>query len=314
VGAEDLAARVSDGPKFDVRWGYNNIQIKEGDGWKAAFKTNRGLFKLTVMFFGMCNSPATFQAMMNMIFEDLIDNGIIIIYMDILIVEKTPEELEKLTRHVLEWLLKHHLYLKPKKCEFNKKKIEYLGMIIEEGKISMDAVKLKGLKDWPTLTTVKQVWSFLGFRNFYWKFIPKYLDVAKPLNDLMKKDKQFEWTEDCQTAFDTLKQRFTKEPVLLMPDHTRPFQLESDTSKYTTRAILTQSDSNGKRHPVAFLSKTFNNMEWNCKIYNRELPEIVQALEEWRHYIQGSGFKITVFIINVMIFSIWLVIYLIWQG
>jgi NDP-sugar pyrophosphorylase family protein len=110
------------------------------------------------MFFGMCNSPATLQAMMNTIFEDLIDKGIIIIYMDdILIFAKTPEELEQSTRRVLERLLKHNLYLKPKKCEFNKMKIEYLGMIIEEGKISMDTVKLKGLKDWPTPTTVKQV-------------------------------------------------------------------------------------------------------------------------------------------------------------
>ena len=158
--------------KFDVRWGYNNIRIKKGDEWKAAFKTNRGLFEPTVMFFGMCNSPATFQAMMNTIFEDLIDEGTIIIYMDdILIFAKTPEELEQSTRRVLERLLKHDLYLKPKKCEFDKKKIEYLGMIIEEGKISMDTVKIKGLKEWPTPTTVKQVRSFLGFGNFYRKFI-----------------------------------------------------------------------------------------------------------------------------------------------
>jgi hypothetical protein len=107
--------------KFDVRWGYNNIRIKQGDEWKAAFKTNRGLFEPTVMFFGMCNSPATFQAMMNTIFEDLIDERIIIIYMDdILIFAKSPEELEHSTRRVLERLLKHDLYLKPKKCEFNK--------------------------------------------------------------------------------------------------------------------------------------------------------------------------------------------------
>jgi hypothetical protein len=111
----------------------------------------------------------------------------------------------------------------------------------------------------------------------------------------MKKDKQFEWTEDCQKAFDTLKQRFTEEPVLMMPDHSRPFQMESDASKYATGAVLTQTDSNGERHPVAFLSKTFNDTERNYEIYNKELLGIVRALEEWRHYIQGSGFKTTVY-------------------
>jgi RNase H-like domain found in reverse transcriptase len=110
----------------------------------------------------------------------------------------------------------------------------------------------------------------------------------------MKKDKQFEWTEDCQKAFDTLKQRFTEEPVLLMPDHSQPFQLESNASKYLTGAVLTQTDSNGEQHPVAFLSKTFNDTERNYEIYDRELLGIVRALEEWRHYIQGSGFKTTV--------------------
>ena len=90
-------------------------------------------------------------------------------------------------------------------------------------------------------------------------------------------------------AFDTLKQRFTTEPVLMMPDQARPFQIEADASKYASGAVLTQMDSNGDRHPVAFLSKTFNETERNYEIYDRELLGILRALEEWRHYIQGSG-------------------------
>ena len=144
--------------KLDVRWGYNNIRIKKGHEWKAAFKTNRGLFEPTVMFFGMCNSPATFQAMMDSIFADMIEGCVVIVYMDdILIFAKTQEDLERHTKMVLQRLREHDLYLKPKKCEFNKKKIEYLGMIIEEGRISMDPVKLAGIRDWPIPTTVKQV-------------------------------------------------------------------------------------------------------------------------------------------------------------
>ena len=131
--------------KLDVWWGYNNIRIKDGDQWKAAFKTNKGLFKPTVMFFGMCNSPAIFQAMMDSIFGDLIEDCIVIIYMDnIFLFTKTLEQLEANT----------------KKWEFCKEKIEWLGMIIEEGRISMDPGKLKGISEWPDPTMVKQTRGF----------------------------------------------------------------------------------------------------------------------------------------------------------
>jgi hypothetical protein len=104
-------------------------------------------------------------------------------------------------------------------------------MIIKEGKISMDAVKLGGIRDWPIPTMLKQTRSFLGFCNFYRKFISHYSELARPLNDLTKKDKKFEWTTECQEAFDTMKKRFMEEPVLLMPDQSKPFQIESDASK-----------------------------------------------------------------------------------
>ena len=154
--------------KMDIRWGYNNIQIRKRDEWKAAFKTSKGLFKPTVMFFGMCNSPATFQLMMDKIFVTMIEGKLVIIYMDdILIFAKTKEEHRWITKLVLEKLGENDLFLKAKKCKFEKTKTEYLGMIIEEGQISMDPIKLAGIREWPTPTTVKQVRSFLGFGNFY---------------------------------------------------------------------------------------------------------------------------------------------------
>jgi Reverse transcriptase (RNA-dependent DNA polymerase) len=162
-----------------VRWGYNNVQIRKGDEWKAAFKTNKGLFEPTVMFFGMCNSPATFQAMIDNIFMTMINNQLVIVYMDdILIFADMKEELERITKLVVEKLREHNLFLKAKKCEFGQTRIEYLGMIIEEGKISMDAVKFGGIRDWPVPTTLKQTRSFLGFGNFYQKFISHYSELA----------------------------------------------------------------------------------------------------------------------------------------
>ena len=125
--------------KLDIRWGYNNIRIRESDEWKAAFKTNQGLFGPTVMFFGMCNSPATFQSMMDSIFIEEVEEGVTIVYMDdILIYVTTPELLEKYTKRVLQKLQDHDLFLKAKKCEFNKTKMEYPGLVVEEGKISTD--------------------------------------------------------------------------------------------------------------------------------------------------------------------------------
>jgi hypothetical protein len=247
------------------------------------------------MFFGMCNFLANFQAMMDDIFMMMIDQRLVIVYMDnILIFAKTKEALWRITKQVLEKLREHNFFLKAKKCEFCKTKIKYLSMIIEQGKIAMDLVKLGGIRDWPTPTTVKQVQSFLGFRNFYWKFISHYLDLAQPLNCLTKKDRKFEWTTDCQDAFDTMKKRFTEEPVLLMPDQSKPFQIRSDTSKVATRAVLIQLDSNGDQHPIAFMSKTFSETERKYKIYDQELLGI-RALKKWRHYIKGSGHTTVVY-------------------
>ena len=176
------------------------------------------------MFFGMCNSPATFQAIMDHISIDMIKGNLVIIYLnDILIFTKTQEELDRITKMVLQWLWDNDLYLKPKKCKFNKMIIKYLGLIIKEGQLSMDPVKLKGISEWLTPSTVKQLWAFLGFGNFYHQFIWKFSEIAMPLNGLLKKNVLFEWLSECQEAFLTLKQQFMEEPVLLMPDQTQPF-------------------------------------------------------------------------------------------
>jgi hypothetical protein len=161
--------------KLDVRWGYNNVRICEGDEWKAAFCTNRGLFEPLVVYFGLTNSPATFQTMMNEIFQDLITEGVVSIYLnDILIFTNSFEEHRRITRLVLDRMRKHKLYLWPEKCEFGKTKIEYLGLIISHNKVEMDAVKIAGVADWPTPSNKKEVQSFVSFVNFYRRFIPDF--------------------------------------------------------------------------------------------------------------------------------------------
>ena len=265
--------------KLDIAKAFNNVWMKKGDKWKAAFKTHYGLYEPIVMFFRMCNSPATFQSMMDHIFKDEIYNKWIIVYIDdILIFHKTKKGLERITKGILQKLCENDLYLKPGKCEFAKTRIEYLGMILKEGKVLMDPTKLIGISEWPEPRTTKQVWSFLRFGNFYQRFIRKYSDVAKLMNELLQKEQTFEWTPEVQRAFDELKKWFTEEPVLMMPDITKPFQIECDASKYASGAVLTQLDINEDWHLCTFISQTFSPTEWNYEIYNRELLSMIRAL------------------------------------
>ena len=225
--------------KLDVRWGFNNVRIKEGDEWKAAFRTNRGLFEPLVMFFGLTNSPATFQTMMDDIFEELISEGVVVVYLDdILIFTDTLEEHRSVTQRVLELMEKHKLYLKPEKCEFEKTTVEYLGVIISHNSVAMDPVKIAGVQEWPEPTNKKEVQSFLGFTNFYRRFIKDFSEHARPLFDLTRNDIKWHWGPSEQSAFDRLKKSVTSAPVLTSPDSTRPFRIEADSSDFATGAVL----------------------------------------------------------------------------
>jgi hypothetical protein len=189
--------------------------MKEGDEWKAAFRTNRGLFEPLVMFFGLTNSPATFQTMMNDIFRELVMEGVVVVYLDdILIFTETIEEHRDVTRRVLELLQKHKLFLKPAKCEFEKTKVEYLGVVISHNSVEMDPAKIAGVTDWPAPTTKKEVQSFLGFTNFYRRFIRDFSHHARPLFNLTKNDVKWKWTEEEQLSFDLLKKSVTSAPIL----------------------------------------------------------------------------------------------------
>ncbi|GLB45948.1 putative retrotransposable element tf2 155 kda protein type 1-like [Lyophyllum shimeji] len=272
----------------------NNLR---GDEWKAAFRTNRGLFEPLVMFFGLTNSPATFQTMMNDIFRDLIAQGVVCVYLDdILIYTRTLEEHRRITRIVLDRLREHRLFLKPEKCEFERTEIEYLGLIISHGTASMDPVKVAGVAEWPVPKNKKEVQSFLGFTNFYRRFIRDFSHHARPLFDLTAKDVAWTWGSGQQDAFDSLKHAITSKPVLIFPDDDRPFRVEADSSDFATGAVLSQqSPEDEKWHPVAFYSKSLNAVERNYEIHDKEMLAIIRALEEWRHFLEGARHKVEIY-------------------
>ncbi|ESK80714.1 reverse transcriptase-rnase h-integrase [Moniliophthora roreri MCA 2997] len=154
--------------KLDLHNGYNNVQIKDGDQWKAAFKMNRGLFKPMVMFFGLSNSPAMFQAFMNDILSNFIDKGWCVVYMDdILLFSNNQSEHQEQTERLMQRIRKHDLYFKPEKCKFDVTEVVFLGIVIRPGFVAMDPVKLAGIAKWEPPKMVKGVQAFLGFRNFY---------------------------------------------------------------------------------------------------------------------------------------------------
>src|SRR5712675_1224823 len=286
--------------KFDVRWGYNNVRIKTGDEWKAAFITNEGLYEPTVMFFRLTNSPATFQAMMNAIFKEEIEEGWLTVYMDDMLIA-TPDDLilhTKYVHRVLDKLEKHDLYLKPEKCSFTQRRMEFLGVILENNTIQMDPTKVKGVADWPLPRNPTDIRSFLGFTGFYRYFIPNYSRVARPLLDLTKKATPWAWTADQTKAFETLKWLMCSKPVLTQPQYNKPFVVHTDASAYGVGAILLQAgEINPKNplkprlHPIAYYSATFTPTERNYDIYERELLAVIKELQDYDFEIKHAPGK-----------------------
>ena len=169
--------------KLDLQWGFNNVWIKEGDKWKAAFTCYEGAFEPLVMYFGLTNSPSTLQTMMNALFFDM--GACVMVYMDdILIYTKTEEEHDEIVLQVLEILQKNDLFVKAEKCEFKVRTVKFLGLIIGPNSVSMNPKKVDGILKWPVPTKVKEVQSFLGLANFFHHFIKDFSKIATPLHKL----------------------------------------------------------------------------------------------------------------------------------
>ena len=274
--------------KFDVRWGYTNIHIRAGDRWKAAFTTNRGLFKPQVMLFGLTNSPATFQALMNTIFTNLVAAGKVAVYLDdILIYSHSLHDHQQVTHKVLQHLADHDLYLHPKKCEFEQPQVKYLSLVICKGEVSMDPIKVQAITNWLYPRNLCDLHSFLGFTNFYHQFLKNFAQITYPLNNLTKKDVHWCWSLPQHEAFHTLKRAFLQHPILVMWDLDWPTQIKVDASGFATGGILLQQLGDKLWHPVTFRSESMADAEWNYEIYDKEMLGIIHTLENWQYYLKG---------------------------
>src|SRR5881394_4664334 len=280
---------------MDIRWGFNNIRIKEGDEWKTAFRTKEGLFEYLVMPFGVKNGPATFQRFMNDIFHDLIDVTMVVYMDDILVFSEDRISHTEHVREVLTRLRENHLFLKPHKCQFYVTTTSFIGIVISPEGISMEKEKIKAIMEWPVPATVKQIQSFLGFANFYRRFVNNFSTIAKPLTELTKKETKWKWEEKEQEAFERIKNEISKNPTLIHPDPKKTYYLETDASGVAMGAILSQKADDDRLHPIAFLSESFSPPQRNYDTHDKELLAIIRALEHWRLYLEGTEKPVIVY-------------------
>jgi len=271
---------------------HNNVWIKEGDEWKVAFTTPERSFEPIVMFFGLTNLPATFQIMMNELLRDLINTGKVAAFIDDIIVGmETEEGHDEIVAEIIKRLEENDLYVKLEKYKWKVREVGFLGVVIESDGIKMEEEKVKGILDWPILKCIQNMQKFLGLANYYCQFIKGFVSIARPLHNIIKKDQKWDWIERQEKAFRELKEWFTKEPVLVVPDLNKKMRMEVDVSDYTIGGVLLMECKDGLWKPMAFLSKSLNKTERNYKIHNKEMLAIIRGLENWRHLLEGIHFK-----------------------
>lgn len=282
--------------KLDLRSAYNLIHIK-GDEWKTAFVTTRGHYEYLVMPYGLSCSPSVFQAFVNEVLRDMIDQWVIVFMDDILVFFSSLEKHVHHVKAVLTRLLDHQLYVKAEKCLFHVQELSFLGYNIKTGCVSMNTDKVSAVVNWPRPKSVKDLQRFLGFSNFYHRFIRGFSSVAAPLTSLLKGNhKSLGWSTAAEQAFVALKEKFTTAPVLRHLNPDLPFEVEVDASDTGIGAVLSQrSGTPPKLHPCAYYSRKLNPAERNYDVGNSELLAMKCALEEWRHWLEGSRHPFLIF-------------------
>jgi len=282
--------------KLDIRQAFHRIRIDPDSEELTTFRTRYGSFKCRVLPFGLTNGPATYQRYMNSILFDFLDDFCTAYLDDILIFSDNELEHELHVKKVLERLRKAGLQVDIRKCEFGVTKTKYLGFIISTDGIEVDPEKVAAVREWEPPKTVKAVQSFLGFCNFYRRFIPNYGNIARPLTRLTVKDTPFTFNQDCLDAFKGLKRMLINAPLLKHYRAERESMLETDASDGVVAGILSQLDpEDDEWYPIAYFSKTMAPAELNYQVHDKEMLAIVKSFGQWRPELMGSPYKIRVY-------------------
>ena len=297
---DDLIDRLKDATCFsslDLASGFWQVPLAEEDRYKTAFNTPLGQFQWTVMPFGLCNAPSTFQTMMDTVLRDFIDEGFVVVYMDdICIYSSSPERHLRHLERVIARLGEQGLYCRPHKCSFMKTELKFLGLLVGGGKRWVDPAVKSAVSEWPIPTTRTELRQFVGFCNFYRDFIEDFSAIAAPLTSLMSEKVSFpaSLSGDHLSSFTKLRDALVSAPAMRIfnPD-AKPLRLRlrTDASDYAIGAVLEQDFGNGYQ-PIAFHSKKFNDAQRNYSTYDRELLAIVDACKTWRCYLLGHYFEV----------------------
>eukprot|EP00731_Ephydatia_muelleri_P006147 Em0003g395a len=256
------------------------------------FCTPEGLFEFTVMPFGLCNAPATFQRLMDMILAGLQWNRCLVYLDDVIIIGRTfLDHLTNLSM-VFERIRQAGLKLQPSKCKLCRKEVTFLGHIVSQDGIATDHSKTEQVSKWPVPSSCTEVQRFLGLANYYRRFVQDFAAMAKPLHRLTERNAQFRWTTECQRAFDKLKSCLVSAPILAFPDFTRPFILDTDASDMGIGAVLSQIHDDGSEHVVSYASRVLSKPERNYCVTRRELLAVVTFVQHFRPYLLGREFTL----------------------
>lgn len=273
--------------KLDIRAGYHQIRMAEGDEFKTAFQTHTGHYEFKVMSFGLTGAPATFLGAMNTTLPPVLRKFALVFFDDILIYSPDLKSHLQHLRTVLQLLAEHKWQVKLSKCSFTQQELSYLGHIIGVQGVSTDPSKVQDVLNWPQPNTLKKLRGFLGLAGYYRRFVKNFGIISKPLTMLLRKEVPFKWTVETEAAFQLLKQALVSAPVLALPDFSKPFTIETDAGDLGIGAVLSQD-----KHPIAFLSRALGPRTRGLSTYEKEYLAILLAVEHWRPYLQQGEFTI----------------------
>ena len=275
---------------LDLISGYWQVEMSPQDREKTAFCTHEGLFEFQTMPFGLCNGPATFQRLMDMVLAGMQWKNCLVYLDDVIVLGRTFEEHLANLREVFQRFREAGLKLKMAKCRFCAPEVEFLGHIVSKDGVRTDPRKTAKVAEWPPPTSRKEVQQFLGLASYYRRFIQNFSTVAKPLHRLTEKTAKFEWTSECQAAFQDLRSRLVSAPILAFPDYGRTFILDTDASGTGIGAVLSQQQEDGVERVVAYASRVLTRPERRYCVTRQELLAVVVFIQHFRPYLLGRRF------------------------
>lgn len=277
---------------LDLASGYWQVEMDPKDKEKTAFITQFGTFQFTVMPFGLCNAPATFQRLMDEVVHDELWKFVVVYLDDLNIYSQTFEEHLDHLRIVFDRLKNAGLKLNPDKCKFVANELTFLGHIISKEGIRTDPDKIEKVRNFPRPENLTQLRGFLGLALYYRRFIKDFSKIANPLNKLLRKNTPFNWTTTQQQAFERLRNCLISSPILAYPNWSQPFLLFTDASTFALGAVLSQKDNEGNERIIAYASRSLLPAEKNYTITELEYLAVVWAVGKFHHYIHGSRFTL----------------------